>query len=77
MAVVDPQSFKFRGLEGLRVADASVIAIMIFGNIQTPKSKTAFMPRGRTSPKPHCILSLRDIGEAISPQGFAAPWVPT
>ncbi|UGA47308.1 GMC family oxidoreductase N-terminal domain-containing protein [Bradyrhizobium quebecense] len=36
MAVVDPASFKVRGLEGLRVADASVIPIMISGNIQTP-----------------------------------------
>jgi choline dehydrogenase len=36
MAVVDPKSFKVRGLEGLRVADASVIPIMISGNIQTP-----------------------------------------
>jgi choline dehydrogenase len=37
MAVVDPTSFKVHGLEGLRVADASVIPIMISGNIQTPK----------------------------------------
>ena len=36
MAVVDPVSFKVHGLEGLRVADASVIPIMISGNIQTP-----------------------------------------
>lgn len=36
MAVVDPKTFKVRGLEGLRVADASVIPIMISGNIQTP-----------------------------------------
>jgi choline dehydrogenase len=36
MAVVDPTSFKVHGLEGLRVADASVIPIMISGNIQTP-----------------------------------------
>ncbi|WP_338689054.1 MULTISPECIES: GMC family oxidoreductase [unclassified Bradyrhizobium] len=36
MAVVDPTSFKVHGLDGLRVADASVIPIMISGNIQTP-----------------------------------------
>jgi choline dehydrogenase len=36
MAVVDPRTFKVHGLEGLRVADASVIPIMISGNIQTP-----------------------------------------
>jgi choline dehydrogenase len=36
MAVVDPVTLKVRGLEGLRVADASVIPIMISGNIQTP-----------------------------------------
>jgi len=36
MAVVDPVNFKVRGLEGLHVADASVIPIMVSGNIQTP-----------------------------------------
>ncbi len=36
MAVVDPKSFKVHGVDGLRVADASVIPIMISGNIQTP-----------------------------------------
>jgi choline dehydrogenase len=36
MAVVDPTTFKVHGLEGLHVADASVIPIMISGNIQTP-----------------------------------------
>jgi len=36
MAVVDPGNFRVRGPEGLHVADASVIPIMISGNIQTP-----------------------------------------
>lgn len=36
MAVVDPETFKVHGLEGLRIADASVIPIMISGNIQAP-----------------------------------------
>ena len=36
MAVVDPSALKVRGLQGLHVADASVIPIMISGNIQTP-----------------------------------------
>jgi choline dehydrogenase len=35
-AVVDPTTFKVHGLDGLRIADASVIPIMISGNIQTP-----------------------------------------
>ncbi len=34
-AVVDPATFRVHGLDGLRVADASVIPIMISGNIQT------------------------------------------
>ncbi|MBR1128839.1 GMC family oxidoreductase [Bradyrhizobium iriomotense] len=36
LAVVDPQRLQVRGLDGLHVADASVIPIMISGNIQTP-----------------------------------------
>ena len=35
-AVVDPFSMKVRGLEGLRVADASVIPRMVSSNIQAP-----------------------------------------
>ena len=35
-AVVDPSSMKVHGLEGLRIADASVIPRMISGNLQTP-----------------------------------------
>jgi choline dehydrogenase len=35
-SVVDPKTFKVHGLDGLHVADASVIPIMISGNIQTP-----------------------------------------
>ena len=35
-AVVDPSSMKVYGLEGLRIADASVIPRMISGNLQTP-----------------------------------------
>ena len=33
-AVVDPSSMKVHGLEGLRIADASVIPRMISGNLQ-------------------------------------------
>jgi choline dehydrogenase len=36
LAVVDPQRLQVRGIDGLHVADASVIPIMISGNIQTP-----------------------------------------
>lgn len=36
MAVVDPTTFKVHGLEGLRVADASAIPVMVSGNIQAP-----------------------------------------
>jgi choline dehydrogenase len=35
-AVVDPSNMKVHGLEGLRIADASVIPRMISGNLQTP-----------------------------------------
>jgi choline dehydrogenase len=36
LAVVDPQRLQVRGIDGLHIADASVIPIMISGNIQTP-----------------------------------------
>ena len=36
MAVVDPFSMKVHGLEGLRIADASVIPRMVSSNIQAP-----------------------------------------
>ena len=36
LAVVDPQRLQVRGIDGLHIADASVIPIMVSGNIQTP-----------------------------------------
>jgi choline dehydrogenase len=36
MAVVDPKTMKVHGVEGLRVADASVFPNMVSGNINTP-----------------------------------------
>ncbi|WP_431206363.1 GMC family oxidoreductase [Bradyrhizobium betae] len=36
LAVVDPKRLQVRGIDGVHVADASVIPIMISGNIQTP-----------------------------------------
>lgn len=36
LAVVDPKRLQVRGIDGLHVADASVVPIMISGNIQTP-----------------------------------------
>jgi choline dehydrogenase len=41
MAVVDPESMKVRGLEGLRVADASVFPSITNGNIYAPVMMTA------------------------------------
>jgi choline dehydrogenase len=36
MAVTDPATLKVHGLEGLRIADASVIPKMISGNLNAP-----------------------------------------
>ncbi|MEY9699391.1 GMC oxidoreductase [Bradyrhizobium diazoefficiens] len=36
LAVADPQRLQVRGIDGLHVADASVIPIRISRNIQTP-----------------------------------------
>ena len=36
MAVVDPSNMKVHGLEGLRIADASVIPRMVSSNINAP-----------------------------------------
>jgi choline dehydrogenase len=41
MAVTDPLSLKVRGLEGLRVVDASVFPYVTNGNIYAPVMMTA------------------------------------
>src|SRR4051812_23103252 len=41
MAVVDPQTMKVRGLEGVRIADASVSPYITNGNIYAPVMMTA------------------------------------
>jgi choline dehydrogenase len=41
MAVVDPQNMKVRGLEGLRIVDASVFPYITNGNIYAPVMMTA------------------------------------
>ena len=51
MAVVDPQ-LRVHGIQGLRVADASIMPHVIAGNTNTPSmmigEKAADMMRGKT-----------------------------
>jgi choline dehydrogenase len=61
MSVVDPDTMKVHGLEGIRVVDASVMPYVTNGNIFAPvmmiAEKAADLIRGNT-PLPPCAVEL-------------------
>ena len=68
MSVVDPQTMSVRGLEGLRVVDASVFPYVTNGNIYAPTmmvaEKAADLILGNTPLEPERTLFYRHVPAA-------------
>ncbi len=74
MAVVDPDSMKVHGLEGLRVVDASVMPLITNGNIYAPvmmiAEKASDLILGNTPLAPlHVPVYRHRVGETPDPTG--------
>ena len=81
-AVVDPSSMKVHGLEGLRVADASVMPVITNGNIYAPvmmiAEKAADLIRGREPlpPSDAPVYRHEEASAAASEPGHTVPAPP-